>query len=699
NTSFAVTGQAYSVTVGAGGAGGSTSYTRGSNGGNSVFSTITAIGGGGGGAWSGSTTHGLNGGSGGGASLYDGIGGSGTSGQGSNGGRGSYTSLSGGYGGGAGGGGAGGAGEDSVYVSPGSGGDGGLGLTNSISGSSVTYAGGGGGGAWSSSANNGVGGSGGGGAGAYSGVAATAGTPNTGGGGGGAYYQGNGVAGAAGGSGIVIIRYLTGEGGVSPLISCGSIGSPVANWKFDETSGTTATDSIGSYNGTVNGATVNQSGQIIKAYSFDGTNDYVALGDINQIDGVSNLSFSFWIYPTGDAGTDTILDKTNNNRIYYLPASKNIRWHIYTNGWDGGSDTPSNSVPLNQWNHIVTTYNGSVKKIYVNGVDQSITNSSLSGNTGLNSNQLYAGSIGAGSSDFYPGKIDDVCIYNKALDPYEASSIYRGEVPVSLTGNYYVDYTSGSDTNNGTSSATAFKTIKKAIDTASSGHTIILMPGTHTITWAEATAVSYGKNSIYITKPLTFKGYGKYTIIDMVGNGTHGDNDRFYGLWWNSNATMSSMIIKARNNYGARTYESSLFGSYSPYVSGVLTLNNVAMVNLDGRGIIYDNSGNGGDDGRVEMYNSVLAGVDYTIQSYTGHVDLYRSEYKNVNLTNELPSYGSVGSFTNTRAITATLNSEATFDSYIDSLKAESTGQTSGVNQNNTGVWGGSNALYWGYFE
>lgn len=190
-------GQAYSITVGAGGAGNtSPDNNDASDGGNSVFGTITAIGGGGGaGTGPASASYagdGRTGGSGGGG-RYGGSGGAGTSGQGNAGGA----STNGGSRGSGGGGGAGAAGTDGGTGSTDAG-SGGAGLASSITGTSVTRAGGGGGATWNSNAytNGGAGGGGNGGS------SATAGAANTGGGGGG---NGSSVAGQAGGSGVVII--------------------------------------------------------------------------------------------------------------------------------------------------------------------------------------------------------------------------------------------------------------------------------------------------------------------------------------------------------------------------------------------------------------------------------------------------------------------------------------------------------------
>ena len=210
-----ITATGFPITVGAGGAGAAypSSPYAGSLGSNSIFSTITGAGGGGGGSRGDSPRNGINGGSGGG-------GGGGCGGCVGSGGSGNTPSVSpaqgtnGGIGGdsgshqGGGGGGATAAGASVPGSGPQPGGNGGAGATSSITASPVARAGGGGGSgrAATGSPSGGCGGTGGGGRGeSGSPLPAVAGTANTGGGGGGSEFLGN--CGAAGGSGIVIIRY------------------------------------------------------------------------------------------------------------------------------------------------------------------------------------------------------------------------------------------------------------------------------------------------------------------------------------------------------------------------------------------------------------------------------------------------------------------------------------------------------------
>jgi hypothetical protein len=191
-----VSGTGYTVTIGAGGAGIGTANTIGNIGSNSVFSTITSTGGGAGAQYGG---NGGNGGSGGGGSSQTQNAGTGTANQGYAGAKG----LSGTYYQGGGGGGA-----NATPAQPsdtGTGGVGGSGVATSISGSSVTYAGGAGGAGQLAIGSGGSGGGGNGGA-YIPATNATAGTINTGSGGGGS-YAGLTISAAAGGSGLVIVRY------------------------------------------------------------------------------------------------------------------------------------------------------------------------------------------------------------------------------------------------------------------------------------------------------------------------------------------------------------------------------------------------------------------------------------------------------------------------------------------------------------
>ena len=265
-----------SVTVGAGGA-------CQTNGANSVFDSLTAVGGGRGGTRTG-TVHGSVGGSGGGGCYSAGVGGAGTESQGYAGGNAVCAAYQ-----GAGGGGAGGIGENAFNCGN-AGGDGGVGLQYSISGANTYYAGGGGG------AYDGVGGAGGGGD-----ASGFAGTANTGGGGGGS--MDGSCEGGAGGSGIVIVKYLNFTGWTT-----GKYGS---------------------------------------AFSFNGTGDYVGAGDVYS--GVKSVEF--WI--KADNTTKKILGLNDTQYIEVSDAT------LAATGWTSPTiyvdGVEASTIDTSTWHHIVIT--------------------------------------------------------------------------------------------------------------------------------------------------------------------------------------------------------------------------------------------------------------------------------------------------------------------------------------------------------
>jgi hypothetical protein len=224
------------VFVGNGGNGGR--YGTGGNGStssitstNASFISLFAAGGGGGGGYAGypgttptagSVINGNYSSGGGGGDGFEGVGNGGT-GNGVSGNGGNNSQLHGGGGGGATGNGL-------------NAGNGGSGLSNSIIGTVVTYGGGGGGGTWQYAGTPGSGVDNGGNGGTFE-VYAVAGTANRGGGGGGSGSAD--LMGAAGGSGIVIIRYRSEPPAVNSTIDLIRGTSSDANRDFK----------IGNYNG------------------------------------------------------------------------------------------------------------------------------------------------------------------------------------------------------------------------------------------------------------------------------------------------------------------------------------------------------------------------------------------------------------------------------------------------------------------
>ena len=324
NVSYTILNGNYNVTIGSGGLGYKqvvSNSTNSTNGGNSVFNNITAIGGGAGGT--NTVSNGFNGGSGGGGAGYlNTIYGLGS--QGYNGG----TGEGGTYYGSAGGGGAGGSGANGGSAGPKSGGAGGVGLQSSINGTLVYYAGGGGGGSNDFGENSG-GGNGGGGNGGANDILSTGGVDGLGGGGGGGANLVNFYNGENGGSGVVIIRYLTYDSNITFKVN-------LTINLLNETNG--ASLSTVSVTTLLNDGTTQTSNVSTSGIAF-----------------FPNISSNTYTVTVSATGYDTksynvIVNSTNNNTLnaYLLQATTNLVVFTIIDD-DTGQSLPNANVLIYRW--------------------------------------------------------------------------------------------------------------------------------------------------------------------------------------------------------------------------------------------------------------------------------------------------------------------------------------------------------------
>jgi len=195
-----------------------------------------------------------------------------------------------------------------------------------------------------------------------------------------------------------------------------------------------AQDSSGNaHHGTVNGATLitDKNGNTDYAYSFDGTNDYITFGDINEIEIVNDVTFSAWVNPTA---------MQNNNFIASKGCGTGSGWTIGLNqenylSLDVESTTGDifgQRLNLNEWKHVAFTFstsNSGEIKLYIDGVLQgTATISSYYNPPSSQSFNLGACNSGGNNYGFFNGKIDEVKIFDRTLSASEISALYSNGV-------------------------------------------------------------------------------------------------------------------------------------------------------------------------------------------------------------------------------------------------------------------------------
>jgi hypothetical protein len=204
----------------------------------------------------------------------------------------------------------------------------------------------------------------------------------------------------------------------------------VAYYKLDETSGTTAYDALGNYNGTNNGATVNQSGKIGKAYSFDGTNDYVQIGDADLFDiNNNNFSINLWINPSSWTGTMGIVSKSvdigsSKGWVLYRDSVSNKLEFRLNDGSMKKATFTSSSISSGSWKMISIVYsdtNGNVILYEDGSYVQTVSISAGDCRTTADITLGFADSWNA----YFPGLIDEVGMWNRALSSTEVGELYN----------------------------------------------------------------------------------------------------------------------------------------------------------------------------------------------------------------------------------------------------------------------------------
>jgi len=241
---------------------------------------------------------------------------------------------------------------------------------------------------------------------------------------------------------------------------------PIAHWKFDETSGTTASDaSANNLIGPLRHGHSWTTGRLGNALAFDGTDSYVDAGNVVgafDFERTDPFSLSSWIKAT-KTGFGSIIAKQapmiSNMRGYHLYKDDSNRLGFNLNySATHAIEVRGNPSKLNDgsWHHVAVTYDGSSTaagvKLYVDGLLQ--TNDVLSDVRG---NHSLSGTIkdttpfligNRGENDLlFQGTIDDVRVYNRVLSTSEVQTLATGSAYAeALSSSLYLTPSSASPT-------------------------------------------------------------------------------------------------------------------------------------------------------------------------------------------------------------------------------------------------------------
>jgi len=207
-------------------------------------------------------------------------------------------------------------------------------------------------------------------------------------------------------------------------------------WKFDESSGKIAIDSSGNgHEGTLNGDPTWAIGKLDEALQFDGDGDYVTCGLIDIDTAVTGgLTVCAWI--NKPAGGDM---KICSNRQVNSAPGGGFTCAIYNNRMEMDMcnatarvlyrDNQAVILPGDTWVHLAWVYNdeNDTYDEYYDGdlvATQAVTTS-----IGVSTAEFRIANDSPNSGHYYNGMIDDLRIYDSALDRLEIRDAMAGRGP------------------------------------------------------------------------------------------------------------------------------------------------------------------------------------------------------------------------------------------------------------------------------
>ncbi len=175
------------------------------------------------------------------------------------------------------------------------------------------------------------------------------------------------------------------------------------------------------------------------AYLFNGESSYIEVQDAEALRlSDTDFTLSAWVYETqrNDGNADAILSKIGSRSEdgwMFLILGKNQKPQgsvltRFSSGRDPDITTENPVVGLNNWHHVVLTYENGLQEPAAIYVDADVKDSSQNFTQSPNPNTTSNMFIGKDSADlfngyYFHGKLDDIQIYNKVLSTSEIKAL------------------------------------------------------------------------------------------------------------------------------------------------------------------------------------------------------------------------------------------------------------------------------------
>ena len=220
-----------------------------------------------------------------------------------------------------------------------------------------------------------------------------------------------------------------------PALSCVKPPSGLVSWwSADISSGGVVPDiNNGRNNGTIVGGVTVVSMEVGNAFQFDGRSGYINIGNPEDLNfGIGPFSLEAWFNWTGEGKgkvVNNIIRKSNygpgTGSGYWLRIGQDLEFSVGATTQSEGQSIATAPISAGEWHHAVATKDSSGNlQLYVNG---ELHGTVLRQTKNAESTSRSSFAIGAwpdAGSEFFHGSIDEVTVYNRALNASEVRALF-----------------------------------------------------------------------------------------------------------------------------------------------------------------------------------------------------------------------------------------------------------------------------------
>ena len=228
----------------------------------------------------------------------------------------------------------------------------------------------------------------------------------------------------------VLNSLTSGSGCVRP-------GSGLVSWWAAE--GDTS-DRMGHNAGVPVGGVSFASGMVGQAFNFDGQSGSVQIPYSASLTQSVSFTWEMWVNPSAQVGSQAVIFGQSYSRaLVARPGSQglSVAFLLATDPWHWHELDCSYQLPIGQWSHLAVSFDGTYMRLFTNGV---LNAQGAPGIVPWDSGCAYSiggfqGAYSCGySGQYFPGKLDEVSLYDRALFPGEIQAIYQAGAAGKCTG-------------------------------------------------------------------------------------------------------------------------------------------------------------------------------------------------------------------------------------------------------------------------